>query len=95
MPTDIYFAGGYGRVQVDEDPGQVAQAFTSADGRPFRLTSGGGRGEVYINPGLVAFWGDSDPDPSEEQPLELEEPPIQRNTVTDIWGNPLRKRPRR
>ena len=47
--TDIYFAGENVRVTVDEEPGQVAEAFTSASGLPFRLTARGGRGDVYVN----------------------------------------------
>jgi len=94
VPTDIYFAGDNVRVSVDEDPSQVAEAFTSADGLPFCLTGQGARGEVYINPATVAFWSasDSSPEPGAPQdspPKRTERPPV------DIWGNPLRKKRRR
>ena len=92
MPTDIYFTGDDVPVRVDEDPSQVADAFSSSQGRPFRLTGHDGGGEVYINPAMVAFW--RSPEPSQSEPLE-EPQPIQRSTVTDIWGNPLRRKPRR
>jgi hypothetical protein len=95
VPTDIYFAGDHVRIQVDEDPSQVAEAFNSAQGLPFRLTSQGRRGEVYINPAMVAFWSDSEPGPEPELPEEPRHFPVRQQTVTDIWGNPLRKKPRR
>ena len=94
MPTDIYFAGENVRVKVEEDPSQVAEAFTAADGLPFRLTGQGHRGEVYVNPAMVAFWSasESSPEPSAAQ----DSPPTsERQAVTDIWGNPLRKKRRR
>ena len=94
MATDIYFANENVRVSVDEDPSQVADAFTAAGGLPFRLTGQGDRGEVYINPAMVAFWsaGESSPQPeAQEDPA----PTTQRQAVTDIWGNPLRKKRRR
>jgi hypothetical protein len=91
VPTDIYFAAENVRLSVDEDPSQVAEAFTSADGLPFRLTSQGRRDEVYINPATVAFWwaSDSSPEPANESR------PTERAAVTDIWGKPLRRKPRR
>jgi len=94
MPTDIYFAGGSVRVKVEEDPGQVAEAFTAAGGLPFRLTSQGHRGEVYVNPVMVAFW--SAPEASPEPPPTQDSPPAasERQAVTDIWGKPLRKKRR-
>jgi hypothetical protein len=95
VPTDIYFAGGNVRVQVDEDPGEVAEAFNSAQGLPFRLTGYGRHGEVYINPAMVAFWSSSEataePEPAEE-PRQF---PIRQQAVTDLWGRPIRKKPRR
>jgi hypothetical protein len=92
VPTDIYFAGENVRVKVEEDPSQVAEAFASADGFPFRLT-GLDRGEVYINPAMVAFWSASDSSP--EPPQDSPPPTSERPAVTDIWGKPLRKkRPR-
>lgn len=94
MPTDIYFAGENVRVKVDEDPGQVAEAFASAQGLPFRLTSQDRRGEVYVNPTTVAFWSDPELGPAPEPPQESPKPRT-KGTVTDIWGNPLRKKPRR
>jgi hypothetical protein len=70
VPTDIYFAAEDVRVSVHEDPNQVAEAFTSADGFPFRLTSQGRRDEVYINPATVAFWRGSDSSPAPAPPEE-------------------------
>jgi len=93
VPTDIYFAGDRLSVVVDEDPSQVAEAFTSADGRPFRLTAYGAQGEVYVNPDVVAFWSTSESIPPAEPAPDS--PPNRRDTVTDIWGSPLRKKPRR
>ena len=95
MPTDIYFAAENVAVRVDEDPSQVAEAFSSADGRPVLLTREGGRGEVYVNTGTVAFWGPSEPGPDKERPEDSPGPAVQRDTVTDIWGNPISKTRRR
>ena len=96
MPTDIYFAGGNVRVQVDEDPGQVAEAFTSAGGLPFRLTDPGHRGEVYINPATVAFWSASESTGSESGAPQASPPATsERQAVTDIWGKPIGKKRRR
>ena len=99
MPTDIYFAGGNVRVKVDEEPRNVAEAFTSARGLPFRLTAQGGRGEVYVNPSTVAFWVVSEPLDDfahpPEPPQEPAQPAEQRRPVTDIWGQPVRRKPRR
>jgi hypothetical protein len=83
------------RVRVDEDPSQVAEAFTSAQGRPFRLTRHRQQGDVYINPAMVAFWSFSEPGPEPEPAQEVAEPTPSRDTVTDIWGKPLRRKPRR
>ena len=99
MPTDIYFVGENVRIKVDEEPRNVAEAFTSARGLPFRLTAQGGRGEVYVNPATVAFWVVSEPpdefaDPP-GPPQEPAQPTEQRKPVTDIWGQPLRRKPRR
>jgi hypothetical protein len=104
MPTEIYFAGENVRVTVDEAPSQVAEAFTSAQGLPFRLTARGGRGEVYVNPSTVAFWllsehpaqpGDpSVPADRSEPPREAAQPTKQRQAVTNIWGQPLRRKRR-
>lgn len=91
MPTVIYFAGENVSVQVVEDPGQVAEAFRSADGLPFRLSSLGHRGEVYVNPATVAFWSDSGSSPDAGPPPAT----TGRGAVTDIWGQPLRRKPRR
>lgn len=93
MPTDIYFAGENVRVRVDEDPGQVAEAFASARGLPFRLTRQGG-GEVYVNPARVAFWSTLEPTPEPEASHEPPESSPEQKPVTDIWGRPLRRRPR-
>lgn len=94
MPTDIYFTGDNVRVSVDEDPGQVAEAFASAGGRSCCLTLQGDRGEVYINPATVAFW--SAPDPSPEPDAPQDSPPRRKERqAVDIWGNPLRKNRRR
>ena len=99
MATDIYFAGENVRVTVDEEPGQVAEAFTAAEGLPFRLTTQGGRGDVYVNPSTVAFWLVSEPRDESEAPPgppeELPQPKKERPPVTDIWGQPLRRKPRR
>lgn len=94
MPTDIYFAGENVGVEVEEDPTQVAEAFASAGGLPFRLTGQGGQGDVYINPATVAFWSASQP-ALEREPQEPPQPGTQRQAVTDIWGQPLRRKPRR
>lgn len=93
VPTDIYFAGESVRVRVAEDPDQVAEAFTSAGGLPFRLTGQSHDGAVYVNPAMVAFWSASDVD----RASEVEEPPqpvSTRGAITDIWGQPLRRKPR-
>ena len=98
MPTDIYFAAENVRVEVDEDPGQIAEAFMSARGLPFRLTATDGDHEVYVNPSTMAFWLISEPRPDFEPPTEQPEasaqPTKRREPVTDIWGQPLRRRPR-
>lgn len=94
MPSDIYFAGENVRVEVAEDPSQVAEAFASADGLPFRLTGQGGQGDVYINPAVVAFWSVSQRS-LEREPPESAQPATQRQAVTDIWGQPIRRKPRR
>jgi hypothetical protein len=97
MPTDIYFSGENVRVKVDEEPGQVAEAFTSAHGLPFRLTAQDGHRDVYVNPSTVAFWLISDPrhefEPPSGPPDEPVKPRKGRETVTDIWGRPLRRKP--
>lgn len=94
MPTDIYFATENVRVSVEEAPSQVAEAFASAGGLPFRLTIQGDRGEVYINPAMVACWSAGESSPTTETP-EDSPPTTQRQAVTDIWGKPLRKKRRR
>lgn len=81
------------RVTVEEDPGQVAGAFTSAGGLAVRLTARSPRGELYINPGTVAFWSDADQRPRAESSPEAEADPMPG--VTDIWGTPLHKKRRR
>jgi hypothetical protein len=95
VPTDIYFAAENVLVTVDEDPGQVAEAFTANDGLPFRLTGSRHRGEVYVNPATVAFWSASGSDPVPAPPEEPPRPTKERDAVTDIWGKPLRRKPRR
>jgi hypothetical protein len=99
MPTDIYFAGENVRVSVDEEPAQVAEAFTSAHGLAFRLTAQGGQRDVYVNPATVAFWLVSEPRHEFEAPSGPPEEPTQptkrRESVTDIWGQPLRRKRRR
>ena len=92
MPTYIYFAGAGVHVKVDEDPSQVAEAFTSAGGLPFRLTAQDQRGEVYINPATVAFWSASEATPAPGAPQDSPPPTSDRQAVTDIWGKPLRKK---
>ena len=94
VSTDIYFAGENVRVRVDEDPSQVAEAFASAGGLPFRLSAQGHR-EVYINPAMVAFWSASESSPELGTAQDSSPPATGRQSVTDIWGNPLRKKPRR
>lgn len=92
MPTYIYFAGAGVYVKVDEDPSHVAEAFMSAGGLPFRLTDQDHPGDVYINPATVAFWSASE---SPSEPLAPQDPPPPtrgRQAVTDIWGQPLRKK---
>ena len=97
MPTEIHFAGQI-RITVEEDPGQVAEAFAGADGSPFLLTAGTA-GPVYVNPSLVAFWSAPESAPNQEDrrdpPPPEPPPPTGRKAVTDIWGEPLRKKPRR
>jgi hypothetical protein len=95
VPTEIYFAGQNVRIKVDEAPSQVAEAFASAHGLPFRLTGHGGGGDVYVNPALVAFWSASDWDPQPEPTREPPQPTTKRESVTDIWGNPLGRKRRR
>ena len=92
MPTYIYFAGAGVHVKVDENPSHVAEAFTSAGGLPFRLTGHGERGEVYVNPATVAFWSASELSPEPEAPQDSRPPTRGRQAVTDIWGQPLRKK---
>lgn len=94
MPTDIYFAGENVRVEVDEDPRQVADAFAAADGLPFRLTGQDGSGDIYVNPATVAFWSAAGSQQGRE-PSSDAPPASQRQAVTDIWGKPLRRKPRR
>lgn len=93
MPTYIYFAGQDVRVQVDEDPTQVAEAFAAARGLPFRLTGHDRQSVVYVNPLTVAFWSAAEPSPPPEPPEEPAAPTKKRQVVTDIWGRPLRTRP--
>jgi hypothetical protein len=92
MPTYIYFAGAGVHAHVDEEPGQVAEAFASAGGLPFRLTSQGGHGEVFINPATVAFWSASESIAEPEAPPGAPPRRREREPVTDIWGKPLRKK---
>ena len=92
MPTYIYFAGAGVHVNVDEDPDQVAAAFTAAGGLPFRLTGQGDGGEVYINPATVAFWSALESGPEPEALQDSPPPTRQREAVTDIWGQPLRNK---
>lgn len=94
MATDIYFAGGSVRLTVDGDPGEVAEAFNAAQGLPFRLTAQGDRGEVYVNPAMVAFWSATDAEPQTEVGPDSEQASNRRQAVTDLWGNPIRSRPR-
>jgi hypothetical protein len=56
MPTDIYFAAENLTVTVSEDASQVMDAFTAAQGLPFRLGDGRSPAEVYVNPAAIAFW---------------------------------------
>lgn len=92
MPTHIYFAGVGVHIEVHEDPGQVAEAFTAAGGLPVRLTGQDQRGEVYINPATVAFWSASESSSQPETRPDPPSPPRERPAVTDIWGQPLRKK---
>jgi hypothetical protein len=92
MPTSIYFAGAGVYIKVDENPTDVAEAFTSAGGLPFRLTAQDQSGEVYINPATVAFWSASESSPQPEAPRDSPPPARGRQAVTDIWGQPLRKK---
>jgi hypothetical protein len=97
MPTDIYFAGENVRLKVDEEPGQVTQAFTSAHGLPLRLTAASGHRDVYVNPSMVAFWLVSESShESAVSPEESPQPTSGREIVTyDIWGRSVRRKPRR
>jgi hypothetical protein len=95
MPTYIYFAGAGVYVKVDEDPSRVAEAFMSAGGLPFPLTGNDQGGEVYINPATVAFWSASESSSEPEAPQDSPPPTKERQAVTDIWGNPIRKKRRR
>lgn len=94
MPTEIYFAGENVRVTVDEEPAQVAEAFTSANGLPIRLTATGGHRDVYVNPSTVAFWLVSKPnaeaEPASGPPVESPQRRKGREALTDVWGRPLR-----
>lgn len=94
MATDIYFAAKNVRIQVHEDATQVAEAFASARGLPFRLTRPERRGAVYVNPLTVAFWRDAEPGPAPELGGESTQPRTERQLVTDVWGQPLGGRPR-
>lgn len=92
MATRIYFAGAGVYIEVGEEPSDVADAFTSAGGLPFRLTDRDQRGEVYINPATVAFWSASESSPDPVTPQDPPAPTRERQAVTDIWGKPLRKK---
>jgi hypothetical protein len=92
MATYIYFAGAGVHVTVGEDPSDVAAAFTSAGGLPFRLTGQDQGGEVYINPATVAFWSASESSPDPVAPEDSSPPQSERQAATDIWGKPLRKK---
>src|ERR1700733_7183592 len=85
MATDIYFAGAGVRIKVGEDPSEVADAFTSAGGLPFRLTAQDDSGEVYINPAAVAFWAASDSSP-DTAPQESSPPTPERQAGPDNLG---------
>lgn len=93
MPTYIYFAGENVRVQVQEDPSQVAEAFAAARGLPFRLTDQDRQKAVYVNPLTVAFWSAAELSPPPEAPQERAQPTKRRQVVTDIWGRPTRTSP--
>jgi hypothetical protein len=97
MPTDIYFASENVCVKVDEEPSQVAEAFTSARGLPLRLTAPGGRRDVYVNPSMVAFWLVSESGREfAGLPGESLQPMSGQEIVTyDVWGRPVRRKPRR
>jgi hypothetical protein len=62
MPTRIVFAapgvkGGVLTQVFVEEPDQVLEAFTAADGVPFTLTARTSREEtVYLNPAIIAYW---------------------------------------
>ena len=90
MSTYIYFAGENVRVQVDEDPTQVAEAFAAARGLPFRLTGQDLQSAVYVNPLTVAFWSAAGPNAPPEPSQERTQPTKKRQIVTDIWGRPMR-----
>jgi hypothetical protein len=99
VPTDIHFAAPNAVVQVAEDPAQVAEILAGASGLPCRLTAPGGEGDVYVNPGTVAFWtGAGTPQTAAEAQQPAQEPQRRKKhsePVTDIWGQPLRRKPRR
>lgn len=91
MPTDIYFVSAGVRITVDQDPSEVADAFTSAGGLPVRLTGEDQRDEVYVNPATVAFWSTSESS-SERAALQDPPPAAKERQAVDIWGKPLRKK---
>ena len=95
MPSDIYFAVENVHVRVNEDPGEVAEAFRAAGGTPCRLTDLDGLGEVYVNAATVAFWTASEPGREPASTWEPAKSTEERDVVTDIWGRPVHKRPRR
>jgi hypothetical protein len=94
MATDIYFAGDEVPLRVDEDTSQIADAFASAQGLPIRLTRQDQ--EVFINPGLVAAFMAASEEAAEAEPAHESQRSLRhREAVTDIWGNPVRKKRRR
>jgi hypothetical protein len=62
MPSIIFFPALDGstamNLNVKQEVSEVHDAFISAEGLPFRLTTDDDR-EVWINPANVAFWMES------------------------------------
>ena len=104
MMTRIVFAGGV-QVDVQLDVDQVRDALQQEDGAGLsELTENDRDGtpiRIYINRDLVAFIMDSESTerPAEEPPDDESaedgsHPVARRQQVTDIWGNPIRRRRR-
>ena len=60
MPTRIYFAAGPRdrplRIDVEEEPGKVFEAWKDANGMAFELTENANKHKLWVNPATVAYW---------------------------------------